>query len=71
MLSWINRYVIAVCLFLLSAFLAALAQKPYFLIESVETKHTIKVKRRQFIQCIQKNSFGQEEFFWRSGDHPP
>lgn len=64
MLSWINRYVIAVCLFLLSAFLAASAQKPYFLIESVETKHTIKVKRGQFIQCIQKNSFGQEEFLF-------
>lgn len=41
-----------------------IAQKPYFLIQSVETKHTIKVKKGQFIQCIQKNSFGQEEFLF-------
>ncbi len=41
-----------------------IAQKPYFLIQSIETKHTIKVKKGQFIQCIQKNSFGQEEFLF-------
>lgn len=64
MLSWINRYVISVCLFSLSAFSVASAQKPYFLIQSVETKHTIKVKKGQFIQCIQKNSFGEEEFLF-------
>lgn len=56
------RYLILACLFLLPAFSAALAQKPYFLIQSVKTKKTIKVKRGQFLQCIQKNSFGQESF---------
>lgn len=62
MQSWINRYIILACLFLLLAFSVALGQKPYFLIQSVKTKQTIKVKRGQFLQCIQKNSFGQESF---------
>ncbi|ACT95275.1 hypothetical protein [Dyadobacter fermentans] len=41
---------------------ATFAQKPYFLIQSVKTKETIKVKKGQYLQCIQKNKFGQEEF---------
>jgi hypothetical protein len=40
------------------------AQKPYFLIQSVKTSQTTKIKTGQFIQCIQKNSFGQEEFLF-------
>ncbi|PSL32395.1 hypothetical protein [Dyadobacter jiangsuensis] len=62
MQGWMKRYLISAPLFLLSAFSAVLAQKPYFLVQSVETKHTVKVKKGQFIQCIQKNAFGQEEF---------
>lgn len=38
------------------------AQKPYFLIQSVKTKEITKVKKGQFLQCIQRNTFGQEEF---------
>jgi hypothetical protein len=38
------------------------AQKPYFLIQSVDSKRTVKVKKGQFLQCIQRNTFGQEEF---------
>ncbi len=53
---------ISVYICLLSAFSAALAQKPYFLIQSVKTMQTTKVKKGQFLQCIQKNTFGQEEF---------
>lgn len=57
-------YLVCLCVLLLSVFSAALAQKPYFLIQSVETKQTIKVKKGQFVQCIQKNTFGQEEFLF-------
>ncbi|WP_234668991.1 hypothetical protein [Dyadobacter sp. CY261] len=32
------------------------------MIQSVKTQKIIKVKRGQFLQCIQKNSFGQESF---------
>lgn len=58
MQGWMKRYLISAPLFLLSAFSAVLAQKPYFLVQSVETKHAVKVKKGQFIQCIQKNAFG-------------
>lgn len=60
-----TRYcLILAYLFLLLAFSGVYAQKPYFLIQSVETKQTIKSKKGQFIQCIQKNTFGQEEFLF-------
>lgn len=62
MQSLMNRYLISVCLFWLSVFSAALAQKPYFQIQSVDSKQTVKVKKGQFLQCIQRNTFGQEEF---------
>lgn len=58
----LNGYLVLFLLMLTPSMV--IAQKPYFLIQSVETKHTIKVKKGQFIQCIQKNSFGQEEFLF-------
>lgn len=57
-----TRYLVCAYIFLLSIFSVALAQKPYFLIQSVKTKETTKVKKGQFLQCIQRNTFGQEEF---------
>lgn len=53
---------ICLCLLLAVSVAAAQKQKPYFLIQSVKTKETIKVKKGQYLQCIQKNRFGQEEF---------
>ncbi len=55
-----NRYLL--CLLLWLVMPESVAQKPFFLIQSVKTSKTDKVKKGHFIQCIQKNSFGQEEF---------
>lgn len=60
----LNRYLLLLFLLFRLIVSAAFAQKPYFLMQSVKTNQTTKVKKGQFIQCIQKNSLGQEEFLF-------
>ncbi|SDG38899.1 hypothetical protein SAMN04487996_11857 [Dyadobacter soli] len=57
-----NRFKLSIIIVLWLIVPATSAQKPYFQIQSVKTKQTTYIKKGQFLQCIQKNAFGQEEF---------
>lgn len=59
-----NRYLNSLVLFLFVFAYTAAAQKPFFQIQSVDGKQTIKVKKGQFLQCIRRDSLGQESFIF-------